>query len=97
MLGPQASSPAVRPPGAWREPSRRPRLLCAHQVRGGNQAGEDACGPSISAPNSPEQLLKREVLSRRQLQLAQQLVSIDHVSLQRSHWGLQIVDPDSLI
>ena len=25
---------------------RRPRLLCALQVRGGNQAGEDACGPS---------------------------------------------------
>jgi len=37
---------------------RRPRLLVTHQVRGGNQAGEDACGPSNKAPVRLKELLK---------------------------------------
>jgi len=62
MLGPQASSPAWFPPRTWWAHSRRGRLLGSLHAPGGRTAGEDACGPSISAPNSPEQLLKGEAV-----------------------------------
>jgi len=35
-----------------------PRLLVPYAVHGGNRAGEDACGPSIGAPETRTAPLK---------------------------------------